>query len=166
MPKGFVVEWGLWDSAEFCRSYSRAYAIAQDWNGQANHPRLNLRHHPRQTCGALHAPGPFMTRWFAATALPSSAASVEPRSNPPTNSPSARPWRRSKSTRLHPGGKTHWPRSNRWPAPAGSSAAWRRPWASRRSAYTSPFACSSGRASGNWSSNHHAPSPPLRPRPV
>jgi len=56
----------------------------------AVHPRRSRKCHRRQTCGALCAPGLFMTRWCAATAPQSSAASVEPRWSPLTNSLSAK----------------------------------------------------------------------------
>ena len=56
-------------------------------------PALPLRHYlsaiQRQTYGAPRARGLCMIRWSAAIAPQFSAVSVEPRSNPLTNSPSA-----------------------------------------------------------------------------
>ena len=175
MREGFLVEGHCRALMSFVAHTSRAYAIqpvahscyARNWNGRHYTPDATSNPATRQTCGARPAPGRCMTRWFAATAPQSSAASVEPRSNPPTNSPSARPWRSHASIRLPRGGKTRWPPSSRWPALAGSWAPEWQPSALRRLCVYITFCLLFWQ--GQWQlvfkpSRGHLP--PLRPPPA
>jgi len=144
-----------WDSVDFV-AHIAEHTLSSYWNGQQTTPDLQPQSTTNNrlwcpTCArAVHDP------LVSAIAPQSSAAFCGLRSNRLTNSPSAIHGETQKSTRST--------RVEKSPGPAASPlasgrwllAAWRQPWVSRRSAYTSPFACSSGRANGSLYSNRHA----------
>ena len=108
-----------------------------------------------------------MIRWFAAIAPQSSAASVEPRSNRLTNSPSARwpPWRNNPQKHTPPPGWKN-PLAPQQPLASarwllGGVAATLRFGGGLRLHHLLPALLAGAMATGV--SNHHAPSRPLRP---